>query len=386
MVILAVLAMALVVIAGCGDDESSSASSEGSTSSSTSSDAGGVAEAKKLVAAAEAPTTEGPDLPPVKIGSSLNGKSIFYISSGLSFPFSQNIVKGVKGAADKLQMTVKVTDTAGDPSKASALIDRAVSEKSSAIVLQGTDPTAVKAAIQGAKSADIPVVAVASLTAGPLPADVASTGISGAVDFDTAAIAKALAAYVVANGGEGTHVGVISSSTFRSAPALVDSFTSEVERLCPDCELKTEDSPLPQWQSGLPSLARTMATTDPEMSYMFPMVDAMIPAVKPSLVAAGMEGKVKLVSQNASLPDMKAIATDGEMEVANVGAPSEWMGWATVDQVGRLLTGTDAVENAGLPLRLFTSANISEVDLSKPEATWYGPFDFESFYTELWGV
>ena len=92
-----------------------------------------------------------------------------------------------------------------------------------------------------------------------------------------------------------------------------------------------------QWQTTLPSLVRTMVTVDPKLSYIVPSVDAMVPSVKPAVIAVGAGDKIKIVSNNASLPDMQAIATKTDQEVADIGASNERMGWATVDQIARRL-------------------------------------------------
>jgi hypothetical protein len=139
-----------------------------------------------------------------------------------------------------------------------------------------------------------------------------------------------------------------------------------------------------QWQTTLPSLVRTMVTVDPKLSYIVPSVDAMVPAVRPALIAAGGGDRIRIVSNNASLPDMQAIATKSDQEVADIGASNERMGWATVDQIARALSGQATVADVQ-PLRLFTLENIGEVQLSQPAATWYG-FDFKSYYRKLWGV
>ncbi|MGN6766601.1 MAG: hypothetical protein ACTHJY_15745, partial [Rhizobiaceae bacterium] len=154
--------------------------------------------------------------------------------------------------------------------------------------------------------------------------------------------------------------------------------------LCPGCQITPKDAPLMQWQTTLPSLVRTMVTVDPKLSYIVPSVDAMVPSIKPAIIAVGAGDHIKIVSNNASLPDMQAIATKSDQEVADIGASNERMGWATVDQIARLLSHQPAVVETQ-PLRLFTRDNISEVDLTKPAGTWYG-FDFQSFYRKLWGL
>lgn len=343
-----------------------------------------VEEARKIVAATSAPLTKGPEFPAVDAGQKLAGKSIFYISAGLSFPFSQEVLKGVQDGAATLGMTVTTADAAGDSSKASSYIDRAIGQGAAAIVLQGVDPYTVQASISDAKDAGIPVVSVAALPAGPVPDDIAGAGLAGAVNFSVVEVGKILAAYVAANAEPDAHVGLISSSTFRSDSLFVDEFTKELARLCPGCEVTSKDSPLMQWQTTLPSLVRTMVTVDPKLSYIVPSVDAMVPSVKPAVIAVGAGDRIRIVSNNASLPDMQAIATKGDQEVANVGASNERMGWATVDQIARLLTSQPAVVEIQ-PLRLFTTDNIAEVNLTQPAGTWYG-FDFQSFYRKLWGL
>lgn len=343
-----------------------------------------VDEAKWIVAQASAPLTKGPEFPAVDAGRKLAGKSIFYISAGLSFPFSQEVLKGVQGGADALGMTVTAADAAGDSSKASSYVDRAIGQGAAAIVLQGVDPYTVRASIADAKGADIPVVSVAGLPAGPVPDDIAGAGLAGSVNFSVTEVGRVLAAYIAANAEPDAHIGLISSSTFRSDSLFVEEFTKELARLCPGCEVTTKDAPLVQWQTTLPSLVRTMATVDPKLSYIVPSVDAMVPSVRPAVIAVGAGDRVRIVSNNASLPDMQAIATKNDQEVANVGSSNERMGWATVDQIARLLTDQPAVAEIQ-PLRLFTTDNIAEVDLKQPAATWYG-FDFRSFYRKLWGL
>lgn len=340
--------------------------------------------AKDIVAKASAPLANKPELPAVNVGQSLKGKSIYYISAGLAFPFSQEVVKGVTDATEALGMTVTVTDAAGDSSKASSHIDRAVGQSSSAIILQGVDPYTITASISDAKKAGIPVISVAALPAGPVASELVEAGVNASVQFSFDEIAKALAAYIAANSGEsGSHVGLIGSSTFRTDPFFLTAFTAELTRLCPKCEVAQKDSPLMQWQN-LPALTRTMITVDPELDYIVPVVDAMAPGVKSAIVAAGAGDRIKIVTANASLPDMQAIATKTDQEVANIGASNERMGWAAVDQVARVLSGKEPVVESQ-PLRLFTTENIDDVDLKKPAGEWYG-FDYQGFYKGLWGL
>lgn len=341
--------------------------------------------AKQIVATFSQAKTKGAVLPTVNVGTSLKGKSIFYISAGLSFPFSQEVLKGVKDASGVLGMTVVTADAMEGPSKASSFIDRAISQGSAAIILQGVDPYAVEAAITDAKKVHIPVISVAAMPPGRLPKDIAEAGLSASVDFSDVGVGRAMAAYVAANAAPNAHIAYIGCSTFRTDASIAKAFADELHHLCPGCVLTARDSPLMQWQTTLPSLVRTLLTVDPAIAFIVPVVDAMVPSIKPAVIAVGAGDKVKIVSNNAQLPDMKAIATKKDQEVADVGASNERMGWATVDEVARLLSGHPAATDEQ-PLRLFTVQNIAEVDLTKPAYTWYGPFDFKAYYRRLWGL
>jgi ABC-type sugar transport system substrate-binding protein len=340
-------------------------------------------QAKQIVKEASAPLSNGADASAINVGQKLAGKSIFYISVGLSFEFSQEVLKGVEDASNKLGMKV-ITADAPDSSQASAAIDRAISRQASAIVLQGIDPYTVQAAIADAKKAGIPVVSTAAIPAGPIPKDIADAGLSANVNISIVDTGKIIAAYIAAHAGPDAQVALISCSTFESDSVFAKEFTKELTRLCPNCKVVPKDSPLPQWQTTLPSLVRTLVTVNPKTSYVVASVDSMVPSIKPAIIAVGAGDRIKIVSSNASLPDMQAIALKTDPEVANLGASNERMGWATVDQVTRLLTGRPAINNVE-PQRLFTVDNIGGVNLSKPAATWYG-FDFQSYYLKLWGL
>ena len=343
-------------------------------------------EAKQIVAAAEQPKTKAPDLPAIDAGATLKGKSIFYLSAGLSFPFSQEVLKGVQDASTALGMTVVTADAmAAGSAGASSYIDRAVSQGSAAIVLQGIDAYTVQASLAEAKAAHIPVITVAALPPGRLAKELADMGVSASVNFSVVEVGKVMAAYVAANAAPDAHVVLISCSTFRTDEIVAREFTNELHRLCPKCMLTEKDSPLMQWQTTLPSLARTLVTVDPALTFIVPSVDAMVPAIKPAIIAVGAADKIKIVSNNAQLPDMQAIATKKDQEVADVGASNERMGWATVDQIARLVTGHPPATD-DQPLRLFTTSNIDQIDLKQPAYTWYGPFDFKAYYRKLWGL
>ena len=346
----------------------------------------GVGVAKQLVIKEQASPSTAPSLPAAKVGTALRGKTIHYIAANLSFPFSQEVAKGVKDAAAAAGVKTAVVDSGGDPSKASSLIDQAVGQKASAIILQGTDPSAVTAALNGAKKAHIPVVSTAALNAGPVAPSLAAAGLSANASFDYFDVGRRMAHVIVADSKGKANVAIVGSSTFKINGPTLNVFKSELHRLCPTCKVTMKDSPLTQWTTGLASLTRTILTSDRNVNYMVPIVDAMVLFMKPSIIAANAQKRVRIVSQNASLQDMQSIAKGNDPEVADVGSPEQWLGWAATDQAFRLLLGKKPLPTEKIPNRTFTRANIHSVNLKLNESNWYGKFNFRAYYKKLWGV
>lgn len=345
------------------------------------SNASGVAEAKQLLSTEEQAVSPKPNLPAVNV--KVQNKKIFYIACGMSFAFTQEVLVGVNAAAAAAGLPVTVIgDSGGDPSKASPLIDQAISRKADAIMLQCIDPSSVSAALGDAQKAGIPVVSIAALNAGPPPA-----GIAANASFDYTDINKRLAHWVVADSNGKASVVYVGSSSFSGVNgAAIKAFGDELTRLCPTCKTKQFDSPLPQWQTGLPSLATSAINSDPTVNYVVPVVDAMVLFMKPAIIEAGAQSRVKMASWGASLGDMQAVAKSGDPEVADVGADIQRLGWGAFDEVYRLLAGVKPVDSEEIPLRTFDHTNIKTIDLGQSESTWYGGFDYRTYYKQLWGV
>jgi ribose transport system substrate-binding protein len=102
--------------------------------------------------------------------------------------------------------------------------------------------------------------------------------------------------------------------------------------------------------------------------------------------AVAEKGKelAKIVTYNGTDAGLSAVA-DGSV-MADLGGPQVWLGWATVDQIARALTGGTAVKDEALPARIFSSDNITGVALTKAEDTWYGGADFRAAYKKIWGI
>jgi ribose transport system substrate-binding protein len=100
-----------------------------------------------------------------------------------------------------------------------------------------------------------------------------------------------------------------------------------------------------------------------------------------ALAAKAMGRNVKVVAKNAD-PNNVAFVSQGELQ-AEVGASSNWGGWAAVDQMVRLLAGQQPLDimEENQPEHIFVTSNAPAdgvLDFQKL-------YDYKGKYLELWG-
>lgn len=322
------------------------------------------------------------DLPKLTSSNPLEGMSLTYIASGLSLAFSQDVLAGVKAAADAAGATIAVSDSGGDPTKAGALIDQAISRGTDVILLQGTNPAAVSAGIKAADARGIPVVSVASLTPGPLPDETLQSGLSTGVGAQND-IGTRQANFVAADSGCDAHVAYVTVSTFPVSISAAEQFESRLMEVCPDCTVDMLDSPVTQWSNQLGPQINAFLLKNPDVDYVVTAVDDMFTAVKPAVQS--LSGRdIALVGNNALQATVETLANNGGDPIdATIGTALDWMGWAAVDQAQRAIEGSADPSVVPVPNRTFTRENSSALDLANP-ASWYSSFDYSAEYLDLW--
>jgi len=378
--ILAVAALAATLISACGTGSTGSTGSTGGDTGTTDQ-----AAAKQQLKAASQPVGWDNPGPAITVGDAAQGKLLYYIANGLNFPFSQGVLKGVKDAADAVGLDVVAVDGAGSSATAARLIEQAIGRKASVIVLQSFAADALAAPLKQAENAKIKVV-LGFVSDPRLPNEgEKATGVDAIVTYCNSCAGKLAATYMVAESGSDVKPIVFNVPDVPQAQLEVDGFNNKLKELCPSCKSDSADAPISQWVTGLPGLTSSALKRRPDANYLFPLYDGMVATMKPSVAAAGAEGRVKIVSYNGDQPNLQAIHDKDKVEVANVGASLQWAGWAAVDQALRVLTGNTPLTDEKIPNRVFYSGNIDSIDLSKDELTWYGNVDVGAEYKKLWG-
>jgi ribose transport system substrate-binding protein len=379
----ALAVVAALALAACGGSSSSGGS--GSTSGTTSSDSTGVATAKQAVAALSAPVKFVAPGPAINVGSKLRGKTIYVVANGLNFPFVQAMLGSLKQGAQLVGAKVIAVDGAGDASKASNLVEQGVGRKVDLIVIQSFPAEQLTASLKSAKAAGIPVVEVSGRDPQSPPAALAAVGVKAIASFCYRCAGEQMAQFAVANTGGKVNSVLFDVPEIGVSKLERDGYTTELEKLCPSCKVKVVQAPLAQWTKGLPSLTTSVLQRDPGVNVLVPLYDAMVSLMEPAVAAAQASNSVQVVTYNATQPALTMLGKKNLVS-GDVGGMNAWLGWATMDQIARLLSGNEPAADTKIPHRLFAAGNIASVDLTKPEPTWYGQLDLAGEYGKLWGV
>ncbi|PTL60036.1 sugar ABC transporter substrate-binding protein [Paraconexibacter algicola] len=369
---------ALVFAAGCGDDDDSSstpASSGDTTTQAASPDTAGGDAAAEVAKYTKLTGVEFPQ--PDEPFDPGTGK-VAVISCGNAGINCLQGAKDVQAAAKAMGWTPSpIFDGEFTPAKQAGFVQQAVQEKYDAIVLVSIDAQSIKAAVDAAAAADIPISCVMCVNpafAGTVT-DVTSGGISEG---------KAIGAWMAAN-AEGGKAKIVAydDKSFPIVAARRKNMTEELARLCPDCEVENADFPTSDLQkAGAPTFTGMLASNPAgQLDFVAGPYD---PASIPFAKAAQQQGRddFKLTGYDASPDFVKLIADGSGVAAATTAAPFPYASWGAMDQVARIKAGKQPWESTELPVALVTKDNAAQVTDG-----FFAPadFDYEAMFKEQWG-
>jgi len=328
----------------------------GSSFAATTTSSPGVRAARAAVLAAEKPIRFTAASPKFSM-STLAGKSVWYIAPTMSVPFIAAIAAGFKAAGEAAGLKVTIFDGQGNVNTWNQGVSEAVSQGASGIVLQGISPSLVSGPLAQAVAAKIPVID--SLTGNPK--DALPTGILAHVSVDYTFGGKLLADWMIADSNGHAHVVIFTSSVYTIYVKMLAGFKAEFRKRCPKtCRIDAvEDVPPTNWATQLGTIASTQLSRHPDVNYFVPVADAMVTYIAPSLTQ--VKSRVKIISHDGVTTNLDLIRS-GKTQQADVSnPPTAAMGWAEVDELGRLMQDLKPVfEN--LPQQIFVRANVGKND------------------------
>lgn len=370
-----------IMVAACGGSDSSSSSSGGSETASTEAgteESGGL----DIVATAEEKVKEFSDLATIqaKVPKPAEDET-FDPGTGTAQIVSCSQAAGgcrsfsalITTALEDMGWTVPPTyDGAFDPAKEAAGINKAVQEKADAIILVSVEYEVVKAAVDNANAAGIPIVCFNCISEGY--ADITDVGQLGTPQGES------IAWFIVANTGGTANVVGFEDTAYN---VVVNRFKGieGVFDQCPECSFKKEqisgtalaEPGPPQWTAAL--------AEDPELDFGIPPYDAFVESMS---TTAKQHGGTVMVSGNDGYPEVleKMVLPDSNIPDNYVSA-IPYSAYVTADIVGRKAADVPVWEGTGdIPALLVEDESAAEY---LPSGYYEPGFDYKAYFHKLWG-
>jgi len=388
------LLVAAAVVAGCGSSSSSSSSSAASSaaaqtstqssSASSSSAGGGIAAAQQLVQQMEQPPawkgpTEKVDL------SKAKGKHVYFVNLTEEIPalHEWSVVLGQQLQAAGVH--TQDCDAKGTPEGITSCLTQALAAKPDAIVSEALDNAFIASYMKKAQDAGIKFITAQS---GIPSLPTSPPGRDAEVSFNYRDVGQLLGAWFATDSQckQGAAQVITTTSSREPSAAEVGGMQSAFTQYCPGLSSNPIQNVLiPDWPTKLPTVTHSTLLQNPNLKYLLPLYDGMTIYMVPSVRQLG-RNDVKMAAFNATPVVMQNELAKPSALAADVGGPNQWFAVALADQTLRVLTGAKPVADENVPLRLFTRDNISSIDVSKDESTWYGSVNPICNYHKLWGL
>ena len=372
----ALLAGGALALSACGGSSSSSNNNSASSGASqTQGASSGSSDAVKAscdaVTKAEAPLKFTGPTGSWKV-SAVKGKRVAWINFGTS-ETGVEMTSGAVEASKVLGFTITQFDGKFDPTQWNLGVQQAVNSHVDAIALFAIDPHLVGEGVAAAKKAGIPVVYVL----GPDPVKPFG-GENAGVSFPFADAGTMIANYAMC-ATKGKIDGQIITDTTYPNSATMQQAAQTVFAKCKDCTFKTANLPLATWAQKVSTTVKTAITGDPNLNFVWPLYDLGAPFASQAIGEASATDRIKLAAVNGDLPSLQLICKG--QDSASAAMPTSWLGWAAADQLGRVMTGSQAVDQH-IPIRLMTKTSLTCPPPSQDQR--FGGADFRAGYRQLW--
>jgi ribose transport system substrate-binding protein len=364
--------LALVTACSTSSSESSDSGSENTGSTSA------TVEAAKASTAKLTDATGPVSLPMPTEAIDPGDKKIMVVSCALAAVGCKNLSDHVLAAADAIGWSdVTLRDTESSPAKGSGYIQQAVQEGYDGIVLVSMVPETMEAAVNQAFAAGIPMTCVECDTQSPaLQKEVMDVTEGG---FEPG---QALGDWIIAQSDGQAKVIALLDKYYPIVQNRIRGVAEKIKSSCPDCTYKEVGiSTAESTQPGPPTWSSTLSGNPKgTFDYAVAPYDTIL---SPMANTARQTNRTELsiASFDLSVPGLQAIQ-QGSPTAVDAVPPLEYMGWASIDLVARVLAGKKPWTATDLPVRLATQENYQDF----PNGYWEPNFDFKAKFQALWGV
>jgi ribose transport system substrate-binding protein len=383
---LAAIGGCVLAVAGCGSSSSSSTSSTAAAGASSTPAATTPASGSDPVAAAQAKIAAHTAMPqfsppgPAFDAAKAKGETVWVVPTASNIPLVPLVDNAMQQALALSGVKTHAVTTTGTTADWVNGMNQAVDQGAGAIVLLSVDPKLLGPQIAAATKAHIPVVwnfAVAGDVKQIQP------DIAASVPLPFPDSARLIADDAIVETKGKAHILPVGTAEVRQDKQMLDAQAEELKTVCPDCKAeKPINAPLPDWATRMGDAVRTTLLGNSDINFVTPNYDGMEQFIAPAIRQANPSGSIKTASFNGTPSVLKEIGKG--IVTADVGQSNRWIGWATADQVLRVMTGTAPVADEKIPVRVWNASNISEATGPNAE-NGYGD-SYVAGYKKLWGV
>ena len=319
-------------------------------------------------------------------------KKVVIISAGQASISSSVPVGAAEEAAKAAGWETEVYDVQLNPANAPGLVRQAIASGADGIILQATDCPGVKGPLQEAKAAGIEIVGIYSFDCNdPLFGSSDPALFTGQINYGDAAAAANIGEFtkqygadqakaVIAETGGKAKVLFFNSPTVTVLNYTGQGFKEEIEK-CAECEIVAEiEFAGAELGPNLQQKATSALLQHPDANVVkSPYTSATLLGIAPAVVQSGRADDIYLMGGEGFEPELDLLRAGQGVNAVNI-TPSDWTGWAAVDTLNSLFSGSEPVDS-GLGWQLV------DEDHNLPAS---GPFvpsvDFQAAYKKAWGV
>lgn len=356
------------------------------TSSSQSSPAGSGAAA--LVAAAE---TGSEGALPASSPKPRSGEKVWVISCGQAAQGCATPSNAMLVAGKKIGWNMHLFDGQLNPATWTSGIRTAVASGANGIITYGMDCPLIKAGLQAAKAANIPVFGDEGFDCNAAAAGGGTALFSATMKYTPKypdleslrrAAGAAQAAWVVAQAGTKANIIEFKNPQILTNAAVNAGFEAELKKICSGCKIHGVNYTLADLGNGqLKIKTQSALLADPSADAVESPTDSdMALVIGPVLDASANRAHLHVIA-GEGYPQNITQAQAGHWQDAGIGNPAGWEGWASIDGMNRLLTKSPQVFS-GFGFRLWQAK--PPVNLPPTGQPYQPKADFEANYLKIW--
>lgn len=314
------------------------------------------------------------------------GKKIFNIPNTSAVPYITAVDEEAKKVAERYGAIWVEYTNQGTPTEQTTGVDQAISQGANLILLsQGLNAELIKPALERAKAAGIPVVITHTYQTGTKVPDSVKDLVTTQITAPFNESGRLSADWAIQETKGKGNILLLNSSEVPPSNGIIAAMKDELAAHCSACTVKEVNVPVADWATKIASTVQSEIQINPKLDYVLPVYDSMTLYVESGVVAAGKVGQVKTASFNGT-PAVLKLLQGGNVVAMDVGEDITWLGWATMDQVGRVLTGATPIPegNEHTPLKVISKENVDKTGTPPEAGKGYGDA-YVAGYTALWG-